>query len=190
MKSFGYGIPEMAADLRVIIADASSEREMIEQALHLVQWMAQRAEAWLPSHRFKADSDRGFGVNLLHEEPGNALTICAVAWPPGGHVPPHDHHSWEILAPMYGTMRHSSWAQADSGSRADHPGTREASEIVMRPGQAVAIMPREIHALEGVSPGPGLTIHIYGKGLAEMGRNRSATGKPDEVSAEVRQAGI
>lgn len=179
MGSLGYGIPEMAADLRVIIGDSANEQEIVEQALPLVEWMSHRAEVWLPAHRFEASTGSGFGANLLYEEPGNALTISAVAWPPGGHVPPHDHHSWEILAPIYGTVRHNSWAQVDGGSRPDYPGMEKTSEVVMRPGQAVAIMPREIHALESVSPGPSLTIHIYGSGLTEMGRNRFVTGEAD-----------
>jgi len=185
MNGFGYGIREMAADLRVIIADATSEREMIEQALHLVEWMAQRAEAWLPSHRFKADGERGFGVNLLHEEPGNALTICAVAWPPGGYVSPHDHHTWEILSPVYGSVCHSSWERRDSGSKPGCERIEKRSEFLVRPGQAAAVMPNEIHALENFGPGLSLTIHVYGCNLAdaERGRFDPGLGQRTEIAA-------
>lgn len=186
MQGFGYGLSELIADLCVIIAEARNEREILEQARPLAEWVSQEPENWLPALRFEADSQRGFGVNLLHEEPGNTLTVCAVAWPPGGYVSPHDHHTWEILSPVYGAVRHSSWERSDSGSKPGCERIEKRSEFLMRPGQAAAVMPDEIHALENFGSSLSLTIHIYGCKLADVERGRfdPGLGQRTEISAQ------
>lgn len=180
MNNSGYGLTELIADMHVIIAEAANVREILEQARPLAEWVSQAPANWLHARRFESSSERGFGVNLLHEEGENGLTVCTIVWPPRGYVPPHDHHSWEILTPLYGTVRHSSWRpKADKGE----PGAakiQKTCEFQLQASQAVAIMPDEIHSLENVGPGPSLTMHIYGCGLALVERTRFSRGGPVE----------
>lgn len=186
MERIGYGLSELIADLRVIIADAADAREILEQARPLAEWVSQEPENWLPALRFEADSQKGFGVNLLHEEPGNTLTVCAVAWPPGGYISPHDHHTWEILSPVYGAVRHSSWERRASGSKHGSERIEKRSEFLMRPGQAAAVMPNEIHALENFGPSLSLTIQIYGCKLADVERDRFDPGLEQRTETAVQ----
>jgi predicted metal-dependent enzyme (double-stranded beta helix superfamily) len=177
MNSSGYGLTQLVADLRVIIAEAADLRDALEQALPLAEWVAQEPANWLHARRFETSSEKGFGTNLLHDEPDDDVTVCIVAWPPGGRIVPHDHHSWEILSPVYGMVRHSSWTRPDDGLRSGESMIQKRSEIVMRPGQATSVMPQEIHGLENLGPGPALTMHIYGCKLAEVERSRFIAGE-------------
>lgn len=185
MGTTGYGIAEMCADLGVIAADADNDWEIIEQALPLVEWMAQRAEAWLPDHRFETQSDKGFGTNLLAHNAERFLTISAITWPPGGSILPHCHEGWEVISPIFGKVRHSYWTQTETGTASlRRPGLE--SEIVMLPGQAVGVMPGKIHALDNIGFGPNLTLHIRGGVTAGGKRNKRVPGKSLELSA-IRQ---
>lgn len=172
MERFDYGIAELISDLRVIIADAADEWEILEQARPLVEWVSQKPASWLLSRRFRSDGERNFGANVLHEEPGNNLTICTVAWSPGSYIAPHDHHSWEIVSSVIGTMRHTCWTRVEDVSDAGHVRIEKGCDFLMRPGQAAAVMPHEIHSLENSEPGMGLSLHIYGCRLAEVERRR------------------
>lgn len=163
----------MASDLRVIVSDADGEQDIIEQILPLVEWMAQRAEAWLPSHRFEIGNQREFGMNPLYED--EILSICAVTWPPGGYVALHRHNGWEILAPIFGCARHSIWKRTEGASPPEHAGAERVSEITLRSGEAAVIMPGENHGLETVGPTPCLTLHVYGRDPSEPALNHSWT---------------
>lgn len=171
----GYGLSELIADLRVIVADAANTRELLEQARPLVEWVSGRPARWLSTCRFETDSHRGFGTVKLHEEPGDGLSICAIAWPPGGHVLPHLHRCWEILSPVYGAMRHCTWMPPGGASKPRAGEIEKGCEVLLQPGQAVALMRHEIHSLESTGPGPGFTMHVYGCGLAEVEHGRFAT---------------
>lgn len=183
MGKTGYGIAEMCADLGVIAADAASDCEIIEQALPLVEWMAQRAQVWLPNHRFEAESDKGFGTNLLGRNSEYFLTISAITWPPGGSIPPHRQEGWEIVSPIFGKVRHSGWAQPESGTVSSRRRPELESEIVMLPGQAVAVMPGKIHALDNIGFGPNLTLHIRGGIMTGLKRGKRASARSLELSA-------
>lgn len=184
MGNAGYGIAEMCADLGVITADAASDWEIIEQALPLVEWMAQRAEAWLPNHRFETQSDKGFGTNLLAQNAEWSLTISAITWPPGGSILPHHHEGWEIVSPIFGKVRQSYWAQAETGTASSPRRPELESKIVMLPGQALGVMPGKIHALNNIGFAPNLTLHICGGVAAgRVKRSKRTSAKPLELSA-------
>lgn len=172
MNNSGYGLAQLIADLHVIIGEAANVREVLEQALPLIEWVSQEPAHLLYARRFESSSGSGFGANLLHEEGDGGLTLCTVAWPPGGYVLPHDHRSWEILSPIYGTFRHSCWRPRGDRDDRSPAGIEKCCEFSMQPGQAVAIMPEEIHALENVGPNPSLTLHIYGCNIAMIERTR------------------
>ena len=184
MGNAGYGIAEMCADLGVIAADAASDWEIIEQALPLVEWMAQRAEAWLPNHRFETRSDKGFGTNLLAQNAERFLTISTITWPPGGSILPHRQEDWEIISPIFGKVRHSYWAQAATRTASSPRRPVLESEIVMLPGQALGVMPGKLHALDNIGFGPNLTLHICG-GMAagRVKRSKRASAKSLDLPA-------
>lgn len=172
MNNSGYGLAQLIADLHVIVGEAANVREILEQTLPLIEWVSQEPAHLLYARRFESSSENGFGVNLLHEEDDGGLTICTVAWPPGGYILPHDHRSWEILSPLHGTVRHSSWRQRKDRDRRGAESIEKCCEFSMKPGQAAAIMPEEIHALENIGPSPSLTLHIYGCNIARIERTR------------------
>lgn len=174
MNNSVYGLAQLIADLHVIVGEAADIPEILEQALPLIEWVSQEPNHLLYARRFESNSESGFGVNLLHEEGDGGLTVCTVAWPPGGYVLPHDHRSWEILSPIHGTVRHSSWRPGKSRNGQGSASIEKCCEFSMYPGQAVAIMPAEIHALENVGPSPSLTLHIYGCNIARIERTRFA----------------
>ena len=172
MERFDFGMAELIADLRVIVADAENEWEILEQARPLVEWVSQKPESWLLKRRFRSDGERNYGANILHEEPGNNLTICTAAWSPGSYIAPHDHHTWEIVSCVIGTIRHTCWTKVEDVSNPGDIRIEKGCDFLMRPGQAAAVMPREIHALENFGPSMGLSLHIYGCKLAGVERRR------------------
>lgn len=172
MNNSGYGLAQLVADLQVIVGEAADVPEILEQALPLIEWISQEPAHLLYARRFESSSESGFGVNLLHEEGDGGLTICTVAWPPGGYILPHDHRSWEILSPIHGTVRHSIWRPRRDSNSGNSASIEKGCEFRVEPGQAVAIMPEEIHALENIGPTPSLTLHIYGCNIARIERTR------------------
>ena len=172
MEGLDYGISELIADLRVIIEDAESEWEILEQARPLVEWVSQKPDSWLQERRFRSDGKQYLGANILYEEPENGLTICTAAWSPGSYIAPHDHNTWEIVSSVIGTMRHTCWTAVEGGSDSGHVRIEKGCDFVLRPGQAAAVMPNEIHALENFGSGMGLSLHIYGRKLPEVERRR------------------
>lgn len=184
-----YGIAEMCADLGVIAVDADSDQEIIEQVLPLAEWMAKRAEVWLPSHHFEARHDSGFGTNQLTCNTDPHLTISTIAWPPGGSILPHPQEGWEIIAPIFGKVRYSYWAHPDSGTESIPHRPDLQNVVIVLPGQAVAAMPGNIQGLDNISADPNLTLHIRRRQIGRMQHSQSLSSKSPEPLASQQLVG-
>jgi len=163
MHRTGYGISDLVADIRVITADAEDEREIIGQVCDLAAWLSRNTEGWLHSSGFVCDREQGFSRNLLHEEPDRSLAVYAVTWWPGGGTPPHDHSTWEVVAPVIGASRHVTWMRSDDRSVPGCASIERSCDFLVRPGEAVSVTSSGIHNVVNEGGDMGLSLHIYGR---------------------------
>lgn len=170
MSGVAYSIRDYVEDLRTIVADGRSEREIVERVKPLARRLA-AAPGWLrPEHR-ECNPEQGFGVHLLHEEPGHDLAVFVIAWLPDRGTLPHNHKTWAVVVGLEGQERESFWERRDDGSRPGHARIERAGERLMREGDVSACLPDEIHSVWNCGGSTSLSLHTYGRHINFTGRS-------------------
>jgi predicted metal-dependent enzyme (double-stranded beta helix superfamily) len=166
----GYGVEQMAANLRAIAAKSSDPGTIIQQVRPLALRLAANP-AWVRPEFYQCDEEQGFGVHLLHEEADHSLALFAIAWLPGRGAPPHNHATWAVVAGVDGPERNTFWKRVDDGSRPGHAEIVKTASKVFGEGDVVSLLPDGIHSVDNETDAVTLSLHIYGKHLNYTGRS-------------------
>ncbi len=122
--------------------------------------------AWVtPRHR-EIDPEQGFGSHLLFEEENHDLALFVVSWAPGRGAPPHDHGTWGVVCGMTGFESNTTWTKRPGG------GIERGADYVIGPGDLVTVGPEDIHSVTNLTDRPATSLHLYGRHLNHVARNR------------------
>ncbi len=165
----GYSIDEFVRDVKAVKAEHGDDREVLQR----VQPLAQRLVAnksWVTDDHYRCDEAQGMGISVLHEEP-EELLVETVCWMPGRAVLPHDHKTWGVVVGIDGEERNVNWLRKDDGETAGQAKIEAYHEVIIRDGDACALLPDDIHSIHNDGATPSLSLHVYGKSLAITNRN-------------------
>lgn len=112
---------------------------------------------------------------LIHQRDSGAYAMYVNVGMPGQAYRPHDHGgTWAIVAAVHGVERHRLYIRNHSVA-ADRDGhtscaptdspLRLATQIDVRPGVAVSLLPEGIHDIQALGDEPLLHLHLYGLGF-------------------------
>jgi predicted metal-dependent enzyme (double-stranded beta helix superfamily) len=126
---------------------------------------------WLEPAFYEAGEDQGFGISILHAEPGNGLFVETVSWLPGRGVAPHDHQTWGVVVGLDGSEANVTWRRLDDGTQAGYAEVEKAEEAMVEWGHVVTLLPHDIHSVHNDGADTSLSLHIYGRNLATVERS-------------------
>ncbi len=184
----GSSLSRLVAELRRITDENNDPASVVELARPCLL-AAAAARDWLSAEHYDCDGEQGFGVHLLHEEADHALAVLAVAWLPGRGAPPHDHGTWAVIAGVEGDETNTFWARRDDASRPGHAEIAECGQSVVGPGDAVAMLPGEIHSVANETSSVSLSLHVYGKHPNFTERSQFDPESNEEKTFKFKQAG-
>lgn len=159
-----YGIGDFVTELRAVALASVGEAAMVERIKPLAERLA-RSRAWVRPEYYVCDSEQGFGVHVLHEEPDHSLWVIAAAWLPHRGAPPHNHGTWAVVAGIDGEERNILWQRR--GNRLERAGSE-----TIRPGQVATFLSNGIHSVTNEGERTTLSLHVYGRNLNFAGRSR------------------
>ena len=139
------------------------DRQIISAVRVLAERAASSKASWLEDRMYRADTEQGFGVYLLHEKPDHTKAIFAVSWLPHRGAPPHDHGTWAVIAGVDGPEKNEFYERADDGSRAGHAELKKIGEKVCGVGDVIAMPRGTIHSVVNETDAVSVSLHIYGK---------------------------
>ena len=182
-------IAQLAAGLRAICASHREEAEILARAAPLVSQAALARASWLEECMFEADPEQGFGVRVLHEEPGHGLTIMAVSWLPYRGAPPHDHGTWAVVAGVVGNERNEFYLRTDDRSRERHADLRQIGREWCSVGEVIVMPDGLIHSVTNQSGAVSLSLHVYGRNPNTTGRSQFDLERHTETPFVVKVSG-
>lgn len=100
-----------------------------------------------------------------------ALTVFAIASPPGFVSSVHDHGSWGLVGQVIGEEIESLYQQKDT------TGSMVRLELIstssLRPGELVTILPpaRDLHQVTTISSEPSVSLHAFARDPVQEGFN-------------------
>lgn len=127
--------------------------------------------SWIRPEFYEVDADQGFGIVVLHEEPGDGFLIETICWGPGRGVAPHDHRTWGVVVGLDGRETNVDWRRLDDGRVPGHAELETAAETVLGPGMAKTFAPADIHSVRNDFDRPSLSLHVYGRNLGKLDRS-------------------
>jgi predicted metal-dependent enzyme (double-stranded beta helix superfamily) len=188
MSADRYSISQLVSDLKQVCAQLKDEREILSHVRPLARRAALSKATWLEDRMYRADPAQGFGVYLLHEEPGHTLPILVVSWLPNRGAPPHDHGTWAVIAGVEGPEKNEFFERTDDRSRPGHAELKKVGEKVCGVGDVVALPRGMIHGVWNETDAVSVSLHIYGKHINYTGRSQFDVEKQTETPFIVKMA--
>jgi predicted metal-dependent enzyme (double-stranded beta helix superfamily) len=182
-----YTLDQFVADLRRTSAECRDEREILSRVRRLAPRLA-LAEGWVQRKYYDADSEQGFGVHVLHEEPDHTLAVFAVSWLPSRGTPAHDHGTWAVIVGVDGAEKNVFWERADERTRPGYAELRKIGEKVADRGDVVAMPAGAIHSVVNESDRVTLSLHVYGKHVNHTERSQFDPAQHTETTFKVKLA--
>lgn len=115
-------------------------------------------------------------VHLLHRS--SAVTVFAIAAPPGYRSPIHDHGVWGLVGQAAGAERETRFVTTSDGSGPGPSiGLWPAESQVLRPGDVVTLLPddaghaggHDVHQVATIGRHVSLTVHAFGRDIVRGG---------------------
>ena len=156
-------VTDFVEKLRRARNGSASDAELLHQVAPLLAELA-RSKAWIRPDHYDCDAAQGFGVHVLHEEPGN-LWLVAVAWLPHRGAAPHNHGTWAVIAGVDGAEENVVWTR--------HGGVLERGPAeIVGPGQVTTFPGNAIHSVFNAGDRTTLSLHAYGRNLNAVERSQ------------------
>ncbi len=122
--------------------------------------LARKTELF-PLSDFAMPKAQGDGIPLLVEDDDGHGLYLAINLP-GKEAAPHDHGVWCINAAVSGAERNQLFRRADDGSVAGAATIEKIGDVLVAPGNGLAMADHDIHDTAVVGREPALILMLYG----------------------------
>jgi predicted metal-dependent enzyme (double-stranded beta helix superfamily) len=103
---------------------------------------------------------------LVEDNDGHGLYLTINT--PGKEAAPHDHGIWCVNAAVSGRERHIFYRRTDDGGTAGSVSVIKVWEVMVEPGNGMAMADHDIHATEVVGKEPAIGLALYGYALVRF----------------------
>jgi 3-mercaptopropionate dioxygenase len=162
-----YGVAEFIADAREIMEAPGGvpDREAAVRRLEPVLRRAMDGPGWTDD-RYAAAMEGGRRGFDYYRNPDGSLFVYGVLFRHGHPTPVHDHVTWGLIGVFSGEQRTARYRRRDDGSTPGRCSVELLADEVLTHGATYPLLPpHDIHRIEVVSPGDGLSIHVLGADL-------------------------
>jgi predicted metal-dependent enzyme (double-stranded beta helix superfamily) len=103
---------------------------------------------------------------LVEDNDGHGLYLTINM--PGKEAAPHDHGIWCVNASISGRERHVFYRRTDDGSVDGGASVVKVGEVMVEPGNGMAMADHDIHSTEVVGDAPAIGLALYGYALTRF----------------------
>ncbi|MDR3534720.1 MAG: hypothetical protein P4L90_29665 [Rhodopila sp.] len=106
--------------------------------------------------------------HVLALEDGDGMGLYLTISLPGKEAAPHDHGIWCVNAAISGREAHRFYRRTDDGSREGFATVEQIGQVMVAPGQGMAMTDHAIHATEVIGDEPAIGLALYGYALVRF----------------------
>lgn len=164
---------EFLADAKAIAAEGPMDRARLDRIKHRLMDIAARTELWadddFPAPSPEDKQNRFF----IADDADTGLTLYLNVMQPGKVIPPHNHTVFACIAAVEGAEQNTIYERVDDGSVPGKAELRLREEVDLRPGNALAMMPDDIHSVVIGGTEVIRHLHFYGQPLESLNQRIS-----------------
>ena len=189
--------PERAAEIaglttaaKALLAGQAPTREKLAAILARLEALAAKRHLW-GDRDYPVPAGATAGLYLIGEAADRGFAVYLNVMGPGTRVAPHNHTTWACVAAVEGCEYNYLYDRVDNGAVPGRAQLREAGTVPVAPGRGIALMPEDIHAIEGRDPGIMRHLHFYGRALEVLDARlvfdpAAGTCKPMPIAQSIR----
>jgi predicted metal-dependent enzyme (double-stranded beta helix superfamily) len=157
-------IEEMISQVRALAQNKGISRETLEEIKAEMVQVAKRKELFpLTDFQPAGEVPGRRPMQAMHKDADGQFALYMSTSVSDQKPPPHNHATWAIIVGIQGEERNWIFERTDDGSVPGKGTVRIVDERVASPGTGVALMPEDIHTIQGTPDAGGrLTFHLYG----------------------------
>ena len=166
-------VAELLSFTRDILNSNLLDRAQLSQIRQKLEILAAETQLWTTSEYSAPEGDDLQSRYFIDGEANNGISLYLNVMRAGKKIPPHDHTTWACIAAVAGSEHNTLYDRIDN-MQVDGKATIKVREIVeICPGNAVALMPDDIHSVEILDDEVIRHLHFYGKPLATLNRRKA-----------------
>lgn len=153
---------------REILAEGPLDRAMLKRIENAVTALSDRTELWGEDDYAAPEATQQQNRYLIAQDAENELSLYLNVMRPGKKIQPHNHTTWACIGAVEGAEINTLYIRVDDRSE-DGKAQLEVAEVVeLKPGNALAMMPDDIHSVEIKGTEVIRHLHFYGQSLESL----------------------
>lgn len=144
------------------------DRQTLAKVQSLISQAAEIPGRWSPSRYPDPAPEEQQARYLIRCDQDGAFALYLNVMRPGKVIPPHNHTTWACIAAVAGAEYNTLYERIDGGSGPGEAAIRALRTVVVEPGNAISLLPDDIHAVEIRGSGLIRHLHFYGRALESL----------------------
>jgi len=161
-------VASLIADVRSLTDAAPLDRETMARIRARILPLAARRELWGEADYPAPPEGERQNRYLVGQEGPEGISLYLNVLRRGKRIPPHNHTTWACVAAVEGTEHNILYDRLDDGSAAGKAEIRERETQAIAPGNAIAMLPDDIHSVEIRDDEIIRHLHFYGRPLETL----------------------
>ena len=164
---------KLVADTRALSDAKEIDRDSLDSIRCQLQALAANRELWSEADFPPPAEGELQNRYLIADEPGGGNSLYLNVVRSGKKVPPHDHTTWACIAAVEGVEHNMFYTRTDDQATEGKATLKMDNVIAVGPGDAIAMMPDDIHNFEVRGDQTIRHLHFYGHPLESLSERKA-----------------